>query len=95
MEDGKQALEEAQKGNYDLIFMDMLMPVMSGYEAVRRLREAGYTLPIIALTANAMSGDEKKCLQCGCDEYISKPINRQKLDALLDKYIHQPAAKNG
>ncbi|MBP8605905.1 MAG: response regulator [Phycisphaerae bacterium] len=94
VENGQQAIEAVQKNSFDLIFMDMLMPVMSGYEAVRQLRAAGCTLPIIALTANAMSDDEKKCLQCGCDEYISKPINRQKLDALLTKYLRQPAVES-
>ena len=86
-ENGQFALDMAIKGNYKIVFMDMQMPEMDGCEATERLRKAGYDRPIIALTANAMKGDKEKCIDAGCDDYLSKPIDRAKLIAALEQYL--------
>ena len=86
-EDGKQALQKAMTRQYDLIFMDMMMPHMNGYEATRAIRKEGITTPIVALTANVMKGDDKKCLEAGCDDYLSKPLDRRELLKTIEKYL--------
>jgi PAS domain S-box-containing protein len=90
--DGEQALERLQARRWDVVLMDCQMPVMDGYEAIRRWREMEHArglprTPVIALTANAMEGDRDRCLAAGMDDYLSKPIDRAALAARLATWL--------
>ena len=85
--DGKEAFEQAKTNSFDLIFMDIHMPKMNGYEATRAIRKEKITTPIFALTADAMQGDDQKCLDAGCDGYLTKPIDRERFFETLKKYL--------
>ncbi len=83
------ALNMIRDNNYDLVLMDVQMPKMDGYETTKAIRKNQnlLSLPIIAMTANAMEGDEKKCTQAGMNGYISKPINQKLLLSTMKKFI--------
>ncbi|THF57195.1 response regulator [Pseudothauera rhizosphaerae] len=89
-EDGAVAVDMVQAAGelpYDLVLMDMQMPVMDGLEATRRLRAQGCRLPIVAMTANAMQGDRERCLEAGMNDHVAKPIEPDQLWAALRRWI--------
>jgi signal transduction histidine kinase/HPt (histidine-containing phosphotransfer) domain-containing protein/ActR/RegA family two-component response regulator len=87
VENGQQAVQKAMAEKFDIILMDIQMPVMNGYEATENLRKEGVKTPIVAVTACAMKGDDEKCFSAGCSDYLSKPIDRKKLVETLSKYL--------
>jgi len=87
---GKEAVEKyaASPKDFDLIFMDVQMPEMDGLEATKAIRQGGfYTIPIVAMTAHAMKGDREMCLEAGMDDYITKPIKREVVFEVLEKWV--------
>ena len=75
---GQEAVEMVEKGNYDIILMDIKMPVMDGLEATAKIKEKHPELPIIALTANAFDSDRQLAMEAGCDDFLSKPVSSEK-----------------
>jgi len=89
-ENGLEGVSATEKKNYALILMDMQMPVMDGLEATRKIRQQGGAnarTPIVALTANAMQSDHEACRTAGMDDYLTKPINRDSLDACIKRWV--------
>ncbi|MBF0187662.1 MAG: PAS domain S-box protein, partial [Magnetococcales bacterium] len=87
--DGREGVEQFRRGGYDMVLMDMQMPVMDGYSASRTIRTDSRfdTLPIVAMTANAMAGDREKCLDAGMQDHLAKPIDPPELYAALSRWI--------
>jgi two-component system, sensor histidine kinase and response regulator len=88
-EDGRQAVHMAQRGRYTAIFMDCQMPELDGYEAtaaIRRHEGDGAHTPIVAMTANTMSGDRERCLAAGMDDYLAKPLRLESLSAVCERW---------
>jgi CheY-like chemotaxis protein/HPt (histidine-containing phosphotransfer) domain-containing protein len=85
--DGSEALAKFQEQPFDAILMDCQMPVMNGYEATQQLRAKGCTIPIIAMTANAIKGDRERCLDAGMNDYLTKPIEPGKLREMLAHWL--------
>jgi CheY-like chemotaxis protein len=87
--DGAAGVEAATVSRPDLILMDMSLPVMDGWEATRRLKASPdtYAIPVIALTAHAVAGDEEKCRAAGCDDYETKPVKFPQLMAKIDAIL--------
>jgi CheY-like chemotaxis protein len=94
---GQEAVEAIKAGSFDLVLMDCQMPVMDGYEATRAIREHEQEnklprMPIIALTANALVGEDKVCYLAGMDDYLSKPVRPESLSSMLTKWNRVKAA---
>jgi CheY-like chemotaxis protein len=96
-DNGQIALQMLPQRHYDLVLMDMMMPVMDGLEATRRIRagERGQRIPIIAMTANAMESDRNLCLAAGMDDYVSKPIRSEELQQKITELTFMASAKTG
>ena len=92
---GMEAVQAFEMATYDIIFMDVQMPILSGYDATRTIREleeaSGGHIPIVAMTANAMKGDREKCLEFGMGDYVSKPINRAEFLRVLERWLRAKA----
>ena len=90
-ENGALALEELKKETFDIVLMDIMMPVMDGYEAMTKIRENEdwENLPIIALTAKAMPEDRSKCIEAGANDYLTKPVNKDELLSLMSLWLNK------
>jgi CheY-like chemotaxis protein len=97
--DGREALERIEGSSYDLVFMDVQMPVLDGLAATIALRErerGGQThLPVIAMTAHAMTGDRERCLAAGMDDYVGKPVHLAMLERVLARRLPSPSQLPG
>ena len=90
--DGAEAVRLAAASDYDLVLMDIFMPVMDGYQATKALREAGFTKPIIAITASALKGERDKCIAAGMNDVLVKPFKKMDLEAMLAFWADRASA---
>ncbi|HEX3771945.1 MAG TPA: ATP-binding protein [Polyangiaceae bacterium] len=100
VDNGQLAVDEAlaavdAEAPYDVVLMDMQMPVLDGYSATSKLRMQGYRGPVVALTAHAMAGDRERCQSAGCDDYLSKPVDRAKLIATVARFVAGASPASG
>jgi len=86
-DNGQEAVDLASKENFDMILMDIQMPVMNGFDAANKIREMGIKTPIIAVTANAVAGEKEKCIRAGMDDFLSKPFKKADLVQLFSKWL--------
>ena len=86
---GQEAVELVEKNNYDIILMDIKMPIMDGMEATRQIKEKHPDLPIIALTANAFDSDRQLAFEAGCDEFLPKPISSEVCLKTIAKFVRE------
>jgi two-component system cell cycle response regulator DivK len=95
--DGQEGIAMTQRELPDLVLMDLSLPDLDGWEATRRLKKDARTqhIPVIALTAHAMSGDREKAIDAGCDEYDTKPIELRRLLSKMVRFVEDPEAKAG
>jgi CheY-like chemotaxis protein len=94
--DGADAVAAVAGGRFDVVFMDVQMPSMSGFDATAAIRDAergtGARVPIVAMTAHAMAGDRERCLTAGMDDYVTKPVSLASIEAALQRISAAPAA---
>ena len=94
--DGTEAVEAVARHEFDVVFMDVQMPTMSGFDATAAIRDAergtGMRVPIVAMTAHAMAGDRERCLEAGMDDYITKPISLAEINRVLSSILAARAA---
>ncbi len=88
VENGLEALNQAKAADFDLILMDLQMPVLDGLEATRRIRSVGYDGPILAFTAHALQEEVERSLQAGCNSHLTKPISKEALISTLESFLH-------
>ncbi len=90
---GQEALDAMSKTIYDLVLLDIQMPVMDGYETIKIIRNSGYSLPVIAMTAFVLPGEKNKCLESGMNDYLAKPIDFKQLANCLELFLNKKRLK--
>lgn len=88
-EDGSEGIDQALDGDFDLVFMDIVMPGIDGHQAIGELRAEGYNKPVIALTAKALASEREKCFREGFDDYLTKPLEWRSLISTAQALLHR------